>query len=427
MNLTGANLDHARRLNRRVVLEIVRVHGPLTRAEIARMAGLSAQTISNIADELCESSLLHAVRRPAGGRGQPTSDLALNPDGGFTFGISFDHNSLVVLLTDVAGTVRDSEHHSLKATAPDNVLPLIEQSVASLLQRQEVARDRVWGAGIVIPAILQNGELVALGPSSLPSWHGFPLRKALFERLGVPVLVENDATAAAIGERLYGAAKSLTDFVYIHIGAGIGGGLFLRGQPYAGGYGKSGEIGHMVVEPGGAPCPCGNRGCLERYASLNAAQAALGPSALGDDTIDIEAITAAFHANDPRLAAWIDLAAQKLRHGIVVLENCLDPQSIILGGVIPRPILEAIAAKLAPLPRSVSSNRPGDTPRVMLAQMGIDTPALGAATLPIFDGITPELSLLFKTGRVRTRAYGRQKPKLGPFAISTEPLMTSRS
>lgn len=418
MNLIGTNLDHARRLNRRVVLEIVRVHGPLSRAEIARMAGLSAQTISNIADELLGAGLLHAVRRPAGARGQPASDLALNPDGGFTFGISFDDSSLVVLLTDVAGTVRDREHHRLQATAPDNVLPLIEQSLSSLLQRQNVARERVWGAGIVIPAILQDGELVALGPSSLPSWHGFPLRKALVERLGMPVLVENDATAAAIGERLYGAAKSFTDFVYIHIGAGIGGGLFLRGQPYAGGFGKSGEIGHMVVEPDGVPCPCGNRGCLERYASLTAAQAALGPSPLGPHTIDIAAIEAAFHAGDQRLAGWIDRAARKLQHAIVVLENCLDPQSVILGGIAPRPILEAIAAKLTPLPRSVSSNRAGDTPRVTLAQMGLDTPALGAATLPIFDGITPELSLLFRTSRAR--ADGRRKPKLGPFAIAAE-------
>ncbi|HEV7367544.1 ROK family transcriptional regulator [Arenibaculum sp.] len=404
MNLSGTNLDHARRFNRRVVMEIVRLHGPLSRAEIARMTGLSAQTISNIVGEFAEAGLVRSVRRRTGARGQPAVDLELDPDGGFTFGVSFDQSSLIVLLVDVAGTVRDRERVALGETEPDEVLGRIATAVSAMSERNGAPRERVWGVGVVLPALLQQGELVALGPSSLGSWQGFPLRAALSDRLRLPVLVENDATAAAIGERLYGAAKSLTDFVYVYVGAGVGGGLFLRGHPYSGGFGKSGEIGHVVVEPGGRLCPCGNRGCLERYASLNAAHAALGLGASEPGAVDTGTIERAHREGDPRLEAWIGEAAEMLGRAVVILENCLDPETVILGGVLPEPVLEAIAARMEPLPRSVSSARsapgPGGTARVTLGRVGIETPALGAATLPFFDGITPELSLLFKHGVV---------------------------
>jgi predicted NBD/HSP70 family sugar kinase len=401
MKLLGANMDHARRFNRRVVLETVRLQAPLSRAEITRATGLAPQTISNIIAELTEAGLVRSVSRRSGARGQPAVDLDLNPDGGFTFGVSFSHGVLLVILTDVAGTVRERVELDLVSGAPEAVLDQIARTIAAMLARHHVARERVWGVGLVIPAIFQDDRLVVLGEPALPDWKDFPLRQSLQDKLGLPVLLENDATAAAIGERLYGAGRALTDFAYIYIGAGIGGGLFLRGQPYRGGYGKSGEIGHLVVDTDGRPCPCGNRGCLERYASVSLALKALDGA--HDATIrhaDLDRIAAALEQGDWRLAAWLDEAAASLRQAIVMIENMLDPQAVILGGVLPQSVLEALIARILPLPRSVSLNKASDTPRIIAAEMGPDTPALGAATLPVFDGMTPELSLLFKQGVV---------------------------
>lgn len=390
-------MDHARRFNRRVVLETVRLQAPLSRAEITRATGLAPQTISNIIGELTEAGLVRSVSRRSGGRGQPAVDLDINPDGGFTFGVSFGHGVLLVILTDVAGTVRDRAELDLASEAPEAVLDQIAATISAMLERQQVARQRVWGVGLVIPALFQDDRLVVLGEVALPGWKDFPLRQALQDKLGLPVLLENDATAAAIGERLYGAGRTLTDFAYIYIGAGIGGGLFLRGQPYRGGYGKSGEIGHLVVDTNGRPCPCGNRGCLERYASVSLALKALGdvqPATVRHG--DLDRIAKALEGSDARMLAWLDEAAASLRQAVVMIENMLDPQTVILGGVLPRPVLEALIARIAPLPRSVSLNKAADTPRLIAAEMGPDTPALGAATLPVFDGMTPELSLLFK-------------------------------
>ncbi|TCR67536.1 ROK family transcriptional regulator [Bosea sp. BK604] len=396
MKLLGANMDHAKRFNRRVVLETIRLQAPLSRAEITRATGLAPQTISNIIAELSEAGLVRNVNRRSGARGQPAVELDLNPDGGFTFGISFSHGVLLVILTDVAGTVRDRVKLELPSGAPEAVLDEIARTTAEMLTRQNVARRRVWGVGLVIPAILEDDRLVALGETTLPGWKDLPLRQSLQNKLELPVLLENDATAAAIGERLYGAGKSLTDFAYIYVGAGIGGGLFLRGQPYRGGYGKSGEIGHLVVDTGGRPCPCGNRGCLERYASVALALRALDEGrgdAIRHD--DLDRISRALADGDPRLSVWLDEAAASLRQAIVMIENMLDPQAVVLGGVLPQPVLAALIKRILPLPRSVSSNN-AEIPRIIAAEMGPDTPALGAATLPIFDGMSPELSLLFK-------------------------------
>lgn len=397
MKLFGANMDHARRFNRRVVLETVRLQAPLSRAEITRATGLAPQTISNIIGELTEAGLVRSVSRRSGARGQPAVDLDINPDGGFTFGVSFGHGVLLVILTDVAGTVRDRAELDLASDAPEAVLDQIAATTSAMLERQKVARQRVWGVGLVIPALFQDDRLVVLGEVALPGWKDFSLRQSLQDKLGLPVLLENDATAAAIGERLYGAGRTLTDFAYIYIGAGIGGGLFLRGQPYRGGYGKSGEIGHLVVDTNGRPCPCGNRGCLERYASVSLALKALGdtkPATVRHG--DLDRIAEALDKDDPRLLAWLGEAASSLRQAVVMIENMLDPQTVILGGVLPRPVLEALVARIEPLPRSVSLDKAADTPRLIAAEMGPDTPALGAATLPVFDGMTPELSLLFK-------------------------------
>jgi predicted NBD/HSP70 family sugar kinase len=394
----GTNLEQARSYNRRVVLETVRLRGPLARADLARATALSVQTVSNIAEELRDAGLLLETRRSAGLRGAPGYDLALNPAGGFTFGISLDHRRLSVLLVDLAGDVVGQTQRQLAGEDPEAALDRIEAAVGRLAEGAQIPRDRIWGAGIVLPGLFEDGSLVRFGPSSVPQWSGFPLAARLSERLAMPVLTENDATAAAIGEALYGAGRSLTDFFYIHIGTGIGGGMVLSGHPYRGS-GKAGELGHVVTEPGGHACLCGNRGCLERYASLSAAMAALA-GAEETGAADPDALARAHAAGDPAIAAWLDTASIHVGRAIVTIENLLDPQVIVLGGTLPAGLREALVGRLDKLPAGLGS-RPGRArPRLVPATPGLDTPALGAAALPVFEGMVPSFSVLAKSPRV---------------------------
>jgi predicted NBD/HSP70 family sugar kinase len=404
--VAGSNLEQTRSFNRRVVLETVRLHGPLSRADIARSTALSVQTISNIADELREAGLLIETPRPISGRGAPSVDLTIDADGGFTFGISLDDRQLIVVLVDLAGQVRARATRAVANAAPDAVMALVGQLVRQLGRKAQVAPSRIWGAGIVLPGLFEAGSLVSLGPSSVPSWRGVKLVENLSALLDMPVLAENDATAAAIGERLYGVGRSLRDFFYVYIGVGLGGGMILSGHPYRGA-GKAGELGHVVVDPGGRPCPCGNRGCLERYVSLSAATAQWSGTAEGQTETQPERLVQAFRAGDPALLAWLDKAALHLRTAIVSIENLLDPQAIVIGGVIPETLLDALLQRLEPLAPALGSRPDRTRPRVIRAEIGLETPALGAAALPVFDGLVPSFGLLAKptgAGPARLRA-----------------------
>ena len=388
----GAGPGHARGFNRRVVLEAIRLDGPLSRGAIARATGLSLQTISNIADELLTSGLLREEAVRQGGRGAPAVDLALNPDGGFTFGISLDHRRLVIVLVDITGGLRRQEAMEIDGLAPAKVLGHVKRLAAGLARKEGAGAERIWGAGVVMPMLFENGAPVAFGPTSVPAWQHVPIVDLLSASMGTPVVVENDATAAAVGEQFHGAGRRLRDFFYIYIGVGVGGGMILSGHPYRGSAGRAGELGHIVVEAGGRPCACGNRGCLERYASLSAAQHALDGRPEGSSRVDPQKIAAGIE----RLGDWIELAAGHLSTACVTIDNLLNPQAIVVGGIVPDAVLSPLIDRLRA--RLDRSHLLGRRLRIVKSEVGLETPALGGAALPLFNGLAPTASFLPRPG-----------------------------
>ena len=396
MLLSGTNIEHTRSFNRRVVLEAVRRHGPISRAEIARLTSLTAQTVSNIASELQDGGLIRSEGRRRTGRGQPPVELSINPEGGYTVGLQLDHRRLSGVLVNLAGEVRERTESEIGRAAPEIALPRMAKTVETLLHRAEVDGGRVLGTGVVMPGPFDVDSLTSVGPTTLPGWRGVDPAGLLSKTIGLPVLVENDATAAALGERLYGAARDLRTFFYLYVGVGLGAGLILDGQPYRGAWGNAGEFGHFVVEPGGRGCFCGNAGCLERYASLHSAMEAVREAGCDAGTIeDLAALAADGH---PAMSAWIDSAAGHLRLALNAVENLLDPEAILIGGELPETISQALIDRLEPLMPSVSARRERSRPRLIKATAGIEATALGAAALPIFDTMSPSFSLLFKAG-----------------------------
>lgn len=396
MLLSGTNIEHTRSYNRRVVLEAVRRHGPISRAEIARLTSLAAQTVSNIALELQRGGLIRSEGRRRIGRGQPPVELSINPEGGYTIGLQLDHRRLSGVLVNLAGEVRERSDAAIGRAAPDIALPCMAKTVETLLRRAGVAGDRVLGAGVVMPGPFDVDSLTSVGPTTLPGWRGVDPARLLSKAIGLPVLVENDATAAALGERLHGAARHLRTFFYLYVGVGIGAGLILDGQPYRGAWGNAGEFGHIIVASGGTQCFCGNAGCLERYASLHSAFAAM--RAAGHDVGTTEELAAMAAAGDPTMTGWIASAATHLRLALNAVENLLDPEAILIGGDLPETISQALIDRIEPLMPSVSARRGRDWPRLIRATAGAEATALGAAALPIFDTMSPSFSLLFKNG-----------------------------
>lgn len=381
MTLAGTNQELTRPFNRKVVLEAVRRHQPVSRAELARLTGLTPQAVSKIAAELTHAGLLRTVGRRRTGRGQPPLDLAVNPSGGFTLGIELTPTAVHGVLVDLAGGVRERESVPLTDPAPATSVPLIAALARRLVDRSGVEERRVLGLGVVRPGALGPPDPDHPDPTVLPGWDEDGACDALSEALGMPVTLDNDATAAAIGEQRYGVAESLSSYVYLFIGEGLGAGLIVDGRPIRGARGMAGEIGHIPVVPGGRACYCGNRGCLERYVSRHALAEHLGLRG----GRDLPALDPA----EPAIAAWLAEAAGPLRTAITVLENLLDPQTVLVGGHLPGPMLRGLVDHLNPLPPSLAAHPDRTGPRITLATAGEDVSALGAAALPLFESLSP--------------------------------------
>ncbi len=392
--LNGSNIEQTRSYNRRVVLEAVRTGGPLSRADIARLTRLSPQTVSNIAKELQQAGLLRERVRHRAARGQPPKELEINPTGGYTVGLELDHRHLTGVLVNLTGEVLQERERTLPRATPAAAMPAMVDVVEEMLRARRISRRRVLGVGAVMPGPFDVEGLTSVGPTTLPDWEGFKLRPALTEALNLPAFVENDATAAAVGERFYGAARDLQNFVYIFIGMGLGGGIIVDGQPYRGAWGNAGEIGHLAVVPQGLPCSCGNLGCLEQYVSVHSAIRDL--RAAGHDVEAPGCLAELFASRDPALMTWIDGAAAKLRLAICSLENLLDPEAILLGGHLPDGVMDALCNRLGSLRQSVSARSDRRHPRIIRAAVGSKVTALGAAVLPVYESMSLQLRVLLK-------------------------------
>lgn len=392
--IAGTNLEQAKSHNRRVVIEAIRTHGALSRAAIARLTALSSQTVSNIVEELEAIKLLRPEPTRKGTRGQPAVPYSINPDGGYSIGLQLDHQTLVGVVTDLSGTVRARIERRVDRPRPEDAMPILAAMPVDLMHEFRFDRRQLLGIGMAMPGPFDVEGMTSVGPTALPGWEHFALATELEKLTGIPVTVENDATAAAIGERLYGVARNLNSFVYLFIGTGLGAGLFLDGHLYKGNRHNAGEIGHMIVRPDGLQCGCGKRGCLERYVSLRAAYESLD---LPDpDHASPELLEELLAKGDGRIEAWIAVAAGPLRQAINMLELTLDPETVVLGGFMPLSIIERLAAELEPLPLSVSTMSERSVPRVLIGAAGKDTSVLGAAALPIFGETNPQFDVLQK-------------------------------
>jgi predicted NBD/HSP70 family sugar kinase len=180
--------------------------------------------------------------------------------------------------------------------------------------------------------------------------------------------------AAALGERLYGAGRTLREFYYLYFGVGLGGCLVHEGVPMRGAFGNAGEIGHIPLVPNGEACPCGNRGCLERYLSLEALErrsAAIG------------------------LDGWIAEAAPLLRAALVTIENLFDPETIVIGGPAEERVLTRLLEAAEPLAHSVSERRERSKPRITRSVDGRNAVLRGAAALAVSGVLSPRHGSLF--------------------------------
>ncbi len=307
-------------------------------------------------------------------------------------GVDLGGTKMLVGVVDSEGEVRYRSLASSHGLPQQELMDLLEREVRAALE----ARPQAAAVGVGIPCTIDRERGVAVQAVNLDIVD-LPVRDMLAERVGRPVLLDNDANVAAIGEHRFGAARGAGYVVMLTIGTGIGGGLILGGRPYRGATGAAAELGHIVVDIDGPPCQgnCPNRGCLETLASGTAiardgreAAAAAPDSALGqalarEAEFDGALVTGAALDGDAVARDVVTAAARKLGAGLSSLANIFEPDVIVLGGgvmaageLILGPAREELRARaLAPM---------NETP-VRAAELGADAGMIGAAVMAMTE------------------------------------------
>ncbi|MEY9939306.1 putative NBD/HSP70 family sugar kinase [Streptacidiphilus sp. MAP5-52] len=340
----GANLTALRDHNAAAVLSLVRAAGAggVSRVELARGSGLTAQAISKIVQRLLEDGLVGESGRGASTGGKPRTLLALVPEARWALGVQLGRDALTVLRADLAGRVADTRHLpiDLAEWGPGPVLDLLAEEVDR--QLTAVERERVLGVGVASPGPLDQQAGVLHEVTGAPAWNRMALRDAVADRLGLPTEIEKDSTAGVL------SVLGSPNRAFIHLDHGLGAGLVLGGAVQRGARTNAGEFGHQVLDPAGPRCRCGNRGCLEALW-----QAAATP----------------------------EQAARLLGEGVANLVRLLDLDEVVLGG---REVADAPEAYLAAVREVLDARLPDPSwQRVSLAvaPAGRDAVALGAAGL----------------------------------------------
>ncbi|MDX3096196.1 ROK family transcriptional regulator [Streptomyces sp. ME19-03-3] len=371
--ISGANLPALRSHNTALVLGLLRAatarEGPgISRLELADRTGLTPQAVSKITARLRADGLLDEAGRGAPTGGKPRTLLRLARRARFAAGVHLDRDELTVVLADLAGGVVDARTVPLDLGRPAGlVLEAVAALVREIVGATPGARGAVLGAGLACPGPLDHTAGVLHRVTGLPEWDGYPLREALAEHLGLPVVLDKDTNAAALAV-LQGGADDGADaagggtgagpgagdsFGYLHLGSGLGAGLVLDGALYRGARTGAGEFGHQAAVPDGPVCACGNRGCLE----------ALCLAAVG--------------GGDPARAARL------LGVGAANLVSLLDIDRVVLGGrtVLAHPALFAREVAAAMDPHTLRAA--GRTVPVTVAPAGRRVVAEGAALLAL--------------------------------------------
>ena len=382
MTVGGTNLELAHRHNRRAVFESLRVNGPLSRSEIARATGLAKQTIANIVEPMIAQGLLREGERRSGARGQPAKPLQIAPEGAHAVGVHVDYHRILGVVVDLEGRTIKRSHRYLQAVDLAEITVFLRRMNDDLRAGQQ---GEYLGLGVATPGPFGTDAATPPGLGVVPGWLGTPVAEMLASEFGGLVSIENDATAAAVGERRIGAGMSFSDFIYLYLGIGVGAGLVLDGSLYRGPSRNAGELG-LLPQPGG-----GGK-TYEESLSLVALCKRLGWPPY--DAVTQERLQE-LPLDDDALEGWLAEAAAALSQAVLTLEMLFDPECIIVGGLIPQNIIVRLIDSTELIP-SVALRRNRLQPRLIAGAGDPWSAAIGAAASRIAASFDPGFSVLQK-------------------------------
>jgi predicted NBD/HSP70 family sugar kinase len=388
-SLSGTNLERAGDYNQRVILQAIRVNGPVTRVVLAEITGLTPPAVANITKRLLDDRLILEAGRVQGARGQPAMNLVINPEGCLSIGVNIDRDHITIVLLDLMGAVRARATQEIEFPLPADVARFCQIQIRRMLAPWKDRPPRLSGIGVALPDDLGRVDLPHR-PENYDVWSSVDIGRLLGDILPLPVFLENDAAAAALGELQFGHGLHKPSFFYVLISSGLGGGMVVEGNYFRGAQGRSGEIGFLPVRS-----PQTNARSLQGVVSLSALYAHLEAGGIAVSRPDHLADLS--DEGQDLVESWIALSAKLLVQPFVGISCVVNPEAIYIGGRLPTHLIDrlvaAVNARLARI-----EDVPALAP-VERAATSADGPAVGAALLPFMDQLLPSRAALMKTSQ----------------------------
>lgn len=387
----GTNQTGVKLYNERLVLSLIRAHGALSKGEIARMTGLSAQASSVIMKQLEGDSLLVKGEPQRGKVGQPSVPMSLNPEGAFSIGFKVGRRSADVVLMDMVGKSRQLIRTSYAYPTPQLLKTFLESGVNQIIDNMtRVQYGRIRGIGIAAPSEMWSWEEEFGAPHDVvESWRLFDLKAEVEQMFSWPVHFYNDATAACAAELAFGEGRKYQDFLYVFFATLIGGGVVLDGSLYPGRRGYAGSIGSMPVpstEPGQPPkrlIQCASIFLLERMIRDSGGD----PSAIWHNNTDWSHL-------GPVLDRWIEQTTDSLALAIGAAISLIDFHNVVIDGGFPANVRSKIVWQTRE--KVARMEMQGVAPvEIVEGRIGSDARVLGAASLPLLADYARDRDILF--------------------------------
>ena len=364
-------------INRALILNAIKTHGTIARADIAERTGLSPATVTGLTTELIDDGLIFEKEEGASRGGRPPIMLALDSSNVYVVGIKLAEEHAVFALANLNAEVVAKNTILLDDRSPESTSDQLAHGVRALLRTVQVGPEHLIGIGVGLAGIIDSAEgFCRVSPHN--GWHDVPFARLLEDRLNCLVYLDNNVNSLTLMELLYGAGQPLHDFLVVTIGRGIGLGIVANGQIYRGAHGGGGEFGHIVIDPDGFLCNCGNPGCLETFVAepwlVKRAQLKGLNVATPDDLL------AAAEANNPVALSVLDRAGQLLGQSIANLVNLFNPELVIISGEGVRVGDFMFRSMHAALKRHIFSQLADDV-TIKIEPLSDDAWARGAASL----------------------------------------------
>ncbi|WP_205683792.1 ROK family transcriptional regulator [Brevibacillus migulae] len=392
MTVTG-DQHLVKQINKSLVLETIRWHSPISRAQVSQVTGLNKGTVSSLVNELIQSDLVRETGPGQSSGGRKPLMLLFHHLAGYAIGVDLRVDSISAVLTDLQGNIIERTEQPLQTNDVEKVCSILKDAIHSLIAKAPESAYGVVGIGVGVPGIVDENGTILFAPNL--KWQNVPLQHVLAAEFQLPVVIDNEARTGAQGEKQFGAGQESSNLVYISVGHGIGTGVVMNKELYKGSRGFSGEAGHFSIETNGELCSCGNRGCWELYASekalfrqaarLTEVQQQLRQT--GKDSPDMELLVSLAANGNAAVIGLFQQIGMYLGIGITNLINIFNPESIILGNrmTIAQPwiqetLFHTVAERALPYHQQQL--------QILFSQLGMDSTVVGAASFAISQFFT---------------------------------------